>query len=94
MPSSPSEKWLPLFDDVASIIFITSLSEFDQTLEEDGETNRTMESLQLFRNVLKIEVLKKIPIILFLNKKDLFEEKMNKENKVKLAEFHLTNLSG
>ena len=67
---------------MASIIFITSLSEFDQTLEEDSEMNRTMESLSLFRNVLKIEVLKKIPIILFLNKKDLFDDKMNKRAKV------------
>jgi len=75
------DNWLPLFDDVTSIIFITSLSEFDQTLAEDSEVNRTAESLFLFKSVLKNDVLKKIPIILFLNKKDLLEEKLNSKEK-------------
>ena len=77
------DNWLPLFDDVTSIIFITSLSEFDQTLAEDSEVNRTAESLFLFKSVLKNDVLKKIPIILFLNKKDLLEEKLNSKEKVR-----------
>jgi len=31
-------KWIHCFDDVNAIIFIIAISEFDLTLEEDGET--------------------------------------------------------
>lgn len=71
------KQWLPLFDDVTSVIFITSLSEFDQMLEESEADNRTEESIMLFKQVLKMRALKEIPVILFLNKKDLLEAKLN-----------------
>ena len=58
------------------LIFLAAVSEYDQVLEEDGKTNRLEESLNLFKNILKANVFEDKEIILFLNKKDLLEEKI------------------
>ena len=57
-------------------MFIAAVSEFDQTLEEDGFTNSLDESLQLFETILASDFFASTPIILFLNKKDVLEEKL------------------
>lgn len=44
---SERRKWAHCFEDVAAIIFFVSLSKFNQTLFEDGVTNRMVESLSL-----------------------------------------------
>ncbi|GMT10416.1 hypothetical protein PFISCL1PPCAC_1713, partial [Pristionchus fissidentatus] len=75
---SQRKKWLHIFDNVHAVLFITSLSEYNQKLVEDGSTNRMRESLGLFGNICKNEYFKQTAIILFLNKKDLFEEKITK----------------
>ncbi|GMR56520.1 hypothetical protein PMAYCL1PPCAC_26715, partial [Pristionchus mayeri] len=75
---SQRKKWLHIFDNVHAVLFITSLSEYNQKLIEDGTTNRMRESLGLFGNICKNEYFKQTAIILFLNKKDLFEEKIRK----------------
>ena len=71
------KKWIHFFDDVGVIIFVASLSEYDQTLAEDGRTNRMKESVNLFRTVLNYQWFKNTPVILLLNKKDVLEEKIN-----------------
>ena len=43
------KKWINCFEDVTAVIFVASLSEYDQTLMEDGESNRMEESLKLFQ---------------------------------------------
>lgn len=42
---------LCLLQNVTCVIFVASLSEFDQTLAEESTQNRMAESLQLFREV-------------------------------------------
>ena len=42
------KKWIHSFDDVTAIMFIASLSEYDQKLAEDRTKNRLKESLDLF----------------------------------------------
>jgi len=69
------KKWLPLFSGVTAVIFCIGLSDFDLPMEEDPETNRMNDALELFREVANSKYLENVPIILFLNKKDLFEEK-------------------
>jgi len=64
------------FSGITAIIFFVSLSEFDQTLEEESETNRMQESLKVFDEICNFQCLASVPIILFLNKKDLFEVKI------------------
>ena len=69
------KKWLPYFDDVNCILFIVSLSSFDQQMVEDGSMNRMADALVLFEQVVTNPVLFRTDVILFLNKKDLFIEK-------------------
>ena len=69
------------FENVASIIFIASLAEYNLTLVEDPSVNRLEESVALFRTILKNPWLQSTPeavksMILFLNKRDIFYEKI------------------
>lgn len=60
------------------IIFLASLSEYDQTLVESSGENRMRESVSLFRVILNNRYLRSsfVSFVLFLNKKDLLEEKI------------------
>ena len=48
----------------------------EQVLAEDETTNRMNESLRLFKTILEYHWFKDTNVILFLNKKDLLEEKV------------------
>jgi guanine nucleotide-binding protein G(o) subunit alpha len=73
---SERKKWIHCFEDVTAIIFIVGLSEYDQVLVEDETTNRMHETLRLFESICNNKWFVNTSIILFLNKKDLFEEKI------------------
>ncbi|VDK77922.1 unnamed protein product [Litomosoides sigmodontis] len=77
---SERRKWIHCFDNVESIIFITAVSEYDQVLFEDETTNRMIESMQLFSSICNSTWFLSTAIILFLNKKDLFAEKIQRVN--------------
>jgi len=70
------KKWIHCFDDVTAVIFVAALSEFDQVLFEDATTNRMTEAVQLFADICNNKYFVKSSMILFLNKKDLFEDKI------------------
>ncbi|EGC34045.1 G-protein subunit alpha 7 [Dictyostelium purpureum] len=72
------DKWIHHFSEVTAILFVISLCEYDQVLEEDGKTNRMIESIKVFGDIINQRWFKDIPIILFLNKRDLFAEKIKK----------------
>jgi len=59
---------------------VVALSEYDQSLYEDGTTNRMSESIKLFRGVVGNDALHHVAMILFLNKEDLFSEKIKKSD--------------
>eukprot|EP01124_Arcella_intermedia_P009508 TRINITY_DN1619_c0_g1_i1.p1 TRINITY_DN1619_c0_g1~~TRINITY_DN1619_c0_g1_i1.p1 ORF type:complete len:346 (-),score=70.86 TRINITY_DN1619_c0_g1_i1:187-1224(-) len=69
-------KWLPFFSEVTSVLFIVGVSEYDQKLREDSNQNRMLESLTLFEQVCNSSYFKTTNFILFFNKTDLFEEKL------------------
>ena len=75
---SERRKWIHAFDDVKGVIFLDGLAGYNQVLFEDSSVNRMHESLNLFREIVKNPIFKKIPIFVFLNKKDLFEEMIPK----------------
>ena len=75
---SERKKWIHCFQDVTAIIFCVGMSAYDQVLVEDEETNRMRESLKLFESICNNPFFSKTSMILFLNKKDLFEEKITK----------------
>ena len=74
------KKWVHFFDDVDVILYIVSLSCFDQTMEETPEKNQMVDSIETFKTVVDSQSLKNIPIMLFLNKIDLFREKIKKKS--------------
>jgi len=71
---SERKKWIHCFDNVDAIIFLEGLSGYNQVLFEDGYTTRMKESLSIFTEVVRNPLFKNIPIFVFLNKKDLFED--------------------
>ncbi|BFZ12731.1 hypothetical protein BsWGS_15770 [Bradybaena similaris] len=75
---SERKKWIHCFEDVTAIIFCVAMSEYDQVLHEDETTNRMQESLKLFDSICNNKWFTETSIILFLNKKDIFEQKIKK----------------
>jgi len=72
------KKWIHCFSEVTAVIFVAALSAYDQVLFEDETTNRMVEALTLFEEICNSRWFKKTSIILFLNKNDLFAEKIQK----------------
>ncbi|KMS93624.1 hypothetical protein BVRB_029600, partial [Beta vulgaris subsp. vulgaris] len=70
------KKWIHCFDSVTAVIFVAAMNDYDQVLYEDGTTNRMQEALQLFGDIVNSEWFQSTPVILFLNKSDLFAEKI------------------
>ncbi|XP_063678034.1 guanine nucleotide-binding protein G(i) subunit alpha-3-like isoform X1 [Bolinopsis microptera] len=69
-------KWIHCFDDVTAIIFIIALSEYNLRLAEDNKTNRMKESMLLFSSICNMKYFTTTPFILFLNKTDIFQRKI------------------
>jgi len=55
---------------------VAAMNEYDQLLFEDGITNRVKESLDLFSEICNSRWFRNKSMILFLNKEDLFKEKI------------------
>ena len=58
------------------MLFVAAISEYDQVLYEDENTNRMVEALQLFDEICNSRWFRDTAMILFLNKIDLFIEKI------------------
>jgi len=76
---SERKKWVLCFPDVTAILFCVALNGYNLTCMEDNKTNRMIESVNLFDNISNSKWFSRTPIILFLNKSDLFEEKIKQK---------------
>jgi len=72
------KKWIHCFEHVTAVLFLGVLSEYDQVLYEDANINRMVESLNLFEDICNSPWFKETAIILFLNKRDMFEDKIQR----------------
>ncbi|CAH8524845.1 unnamed protein product [Dicrocoelium dendriticum] len=70
------KKWIQLFDNVTAILFLVDTSSFDQMLREDHQQNRLVDSLEVFEQAWSNKYLKSVPMIVFLNKIDVLDEKI------------------
>lgn len=68
--------WLQFFDNCNIVLYVTSLSSYDQVLVEDPTVNRMVDSLVLLEQMANHKLLINVPFIIFLNKKDLFKKKL------------------
>ncbi|GAA6008796.1 hypothetical protein JCM10207_001727 [Rhodosporidiobolus poonsookiae] len=73
---SERKKWIHCFENVTAIVFLVAISEYDQRLYEDESINRMQEALVLFDSICNSRWFVRTSIILFLNKIDLFREKL------------------
>ena len=73
-------KWINCFSEVDAIIFVAALSEYDQFLSESPTVNRMTESLNLFKSFVQDPLFIDKPVLLFLNKRDIFSEKIMYSN--------------
>jgi len=73
---SERKKWIHCFEGVTAVIFVAAISEYDQTLYEDLKTNRLEEALSLFHEICNSKWFVNSSMLLFLNKRDLFSEKI------------------
>lgn len=73
---SERKKWIHCFENVTAIIFLVAISEYDQLLYEDQNVNRMQEALTLFESICNSRWFVRTSIILFLNKIDLFKQKL------------------
>jgi len=75
---SERKKWMHCFQDVKAVLFCVALSEYDLVLQEDEQTNRMHESVKLFKEICNSTWFNNTNMILFLNKRDIFEEKIKR----------------
>ena len=75
---SERKKWMGFFNDCTCVVFVAALSEYDQVLAEEPSVNRLQESLQTFQQLTTIHWFDPIPLILLLNKADLYYDKVQR----------------
>jgi len=75
---SERKKWIHCFQDVTAVIFCVAMNEYDLMLAEDDSVNRMQESMMLFEEICNCQWFCDTAIILFLNKSDLFNEKIKR----------------
>jgi len=73
---SERKKWVHCFEDVLGVLFCVGISEFDKNLYEDNQTNRMHEAKKLFHEICQSKWFTQTGMILFLNKDDLFRQKI------------------
>ncbi|KAI8616644.1 guanine nucleotide binding protein, alpha subunit [Chytriomyces sp. MP71] len=75
---SERKKWAGYFEDVNSILFLVAISGYDLMCYEDEKTNQSkiVESKNVFSSICNHPMFKKTNIVLFMNKIDLFKEKV------------------
>jgi len=69
-------KWIHCFEGVTAVIFVAAISEYDQVLYEDEKENRLHEAIRVFDNICNNKYFAATAMILFMNKMDLFEDKV------------------
>lgn len=70
------KKWVTSFENVTAVIFIVSLADYDLALDDNPMVNRLMDALGLFAEIVNSRWFENSCIILFLNKKDIFDAKI------------------
>jgi len=71
-------QWADYFDDVTALIFIVSLSSYDQNMVENPEMNQINDALNLFQTIIQLPQFTNTSLMLFLSKIDLFKKKIKR----------------
>ncbi|KAG6005614.1 G-Protein alpha subunit [Claviceps maximensis] len=87
---SERKKWIHCFENVHCLLFLVAISGYDQCLVEDKDGNQMNEALMLWESIANSHWFSKSAMILFLNKMDLFREKLPKSpiSKYGFTDYH------
>ncbi|KAK8930267.1 Guanine nucleotide-binding protein subunit [Metarhizium anisopliae BRIP 53293] len=87
---SERKKWIHCFENVHCLLFLVAISGYDQCLVEDKDGNQMNEALMLWESIANSHWFTKSAMILFLNKMDLFKEKLPKSpiSKYGFTDYH------
>ena len=69
------KKWIHCFENVTAVIFVASLSSYNEVLLEDESVIVMKEELNLFDQICNSRWFQDTAFILFMNKRDLFDQK-------------------
>jgi len=69
-------KWIHFFDSVTAVLFVASLSSYNEATFEDEELNSMVDSLAIFDEHVNSEWFENTAFILFLNKSDVFQQRV------------------
>ncbi|KAF7320577.1 Heterotrimeric G-protein alpha subunit 4 [Mycena chlorophos] len=70
-------KWIHSFSDVTSVLFLVSLSGYDQCLVEDRGANQMEDAMTIWDSICHSMWFRRTSLILFLNKDDLYQKKIH-----------------
>jgi GTPase SAR1 family protein len=73
---SERSRWQRCFQNVNFLMFVVSLSDFDQCMFEDEAISRTKDSMELFGSIANSAIFQSKQIFLVLNKIDIFKKKL------------------
>ncbi|KPV77664.1 uncharacterized protein RHOBADRAFT_51490 [Rhodotorula graminis WP1] len=73
---SERKKWVHCFSDVEVLLFVLAISEYNQMLYEDESVSRIAEATTLWQSISNSKWFANASTILFLNKIDLFRQKL------------------
>jgi len=87
------KKWMRVFEnEIDVVVYVASLAEFDQSDPEEKERSRILASIELFDEVIN-SYFSQLPVILLLNKKDVFKRKIEKKGFGKFFEIDNDDMS-
>ncbi|KFK32735.1 hypothetical protein AALP_AA6G282100 [Arabis alpina] len=69
-------KWIDMFEDVGMVVFVVSMSDYDQ-VSEDG-SNKMLLTKKLFESIITHPIFEHMDFLLILNKSDLLDEKVER----------------
>lgn len=79
---SERKKWRNIMQNIDILIYVISLTDYEEALYEDSSSNSMVVSKQVFESVINNESFKNSEIILFFNKNELFKKLITKEDKL------------
>mmetsp|Transcript_27071 Transcript_27071/g.37688 ORF Transcript_27071/g.37688 Transcript_27071/m.37688 type:complete len:362 (-) Transcript_27071:290-1375(-) len=68
--------WQPFLEQADSLVFVVDMGAYDESLAEDPKRNRMEDALTLFERICDLSITRRKPIVLFLNKMDVFQKKI------------------
>jgi len=69
--------WYEEYEECDGIIFVLSLADFDQASQDKRNANKFVEDgINLLVQVMKVDSLQGVPLVIMLNKRDVFADKI------------------